>query len=244
MNARTGRRLWLTLLILVLTAGCAGLGPQPLPTQPPGIVETIIAATFSVAQAQTQAAMPANTQPAIPTDTQTPLPTPTITDTPFTPTVTLTPTPWWYYASPTPFATMTQMRRPATGGGSTGGGSYTTKAPAPTPVQLKCYFISQNPLNNTTLKPGQDFDAIWRVENNGKIAWTYTDTDLIYVSGQKMQKFYDIIDIPHTVKVGEQLEWVVDMTAPAAAGTYTTNWKMTLGIYSFCPVSLTIRVVP
>lgn len=253
MNARTGRHLFASLLILALTAGCAGLGRAPLPTQPPGVVETIIAATFAAAEARTQASFP--------TETETPLPSPTISDTPgatATPSITMTPsktltptittTPVWVLPTWTTFPTMTKMGiqtvRPSTGGGSTT--TTNTKVPAPTPNPYKCTPMSQQPSNNVEIKAGTAFDVIWTVKNTGSAEWELHSVDLLYASGTNMEKIAEtIIDIPITILVGETLAWDLDMIAPAAPGLYTTNWTMNIGRYNkFCPLSLTIKVIP
>lgn len=77
-----------------------------------------------------------------------------------------------------------------------------------------------------TLRPREDFDAIWTVRNVSSRTWDINSVDYKFVSGAEMQKFAKIFDFKQTVKPGETVRIVVDMLAPDRAGTYTTNWAI------------------
>jgi hypothetical protein len=65
--------------------------------------------------------------------------------------------------------------------------------------------------------------------------------DYNYLTGDKFHKVA-AYDLGQTVKFGETIELIVDMTAPKNAGTYTTNWALQVGSEAFCTLSLTIVV--
>lgn len=73
------------------------------------------------------------------------------------------------------------------------------------------------------VNPGEKFQKIWRVRNNGSCTWTpgYSFT---FVSGDQMSGRN--ISISSIVKPGETIDLAVDLIAPNANGTYKGNWQM------------------
>jgi hypothetical protein len=208
-------RPFLGVLVIALTLACAPTLPltAPLPTQGPGSVETIIAATANAAASQTAVFLPS----ATPTASETPTPSRTPTETP-TPTVTV------IFRLPT----FTFTPEPTSIIEFSSGEDY------------DCDLTSQSPANGTIMSPNLDFDAKWTVKNTGDKAWDRNSVDYIYVSGDKMHK-QKAYDLSITVATGDGVTLTVDMVAPGAAGTYTTKWGLRKGSV-FCTFSLTIEV--
>jgi hypothetical protein len=209
----------LLLVVLVLTA-CAPAAPQPTtdPNQVKDMVSTSVAQTLAAGQTA-QAAQASNTP--LPTNTTEPTPTALPTNTSVVPTLIIIPT-----ATNTPIV-------PAGGGG--GGG------PAPTPSPYQCQWVKQKPADWTVFKPGVDFDMIWTVKNTGTKNWEITDVDLIYLRGQKMQTFFDVIDLPAQVKPGQTIDLLIDMIAPKEPGHYSATWTLK-GAHEFCTLTISITV--
>ncbi len=156
--------------------------------------------------------------------TETPV-TPTATDEPTaTPAPTNTPMP------PTALPTATYIPWTATP-------LYTN-----TPVNNACSITSVEPLSTTILLKKADFDGKWVVKNIGAQTWETSAVDIVYKSGTKLQKLYDIEDLKTTVPYNSSLTVIVDMTAPADAGTYSTVWAIVRGSTTICTLNLTITV--
>lgn len=104
-----------------------------------------------------------------------------------------------------------------------------TAAPVILPTS-SCYvlsFISDVTIpDNTRMTPGQQFTKTWRVKNTGTCDWEEGFQVRFYSGNSLSGKTYTL---GKTVEAGSQLDISVGMTAPAAIGTYTGNWRMTDG---------------
>lgn len=87
-----------------------------------------------------------------------------------------------------------------------------------------------------------DLDVVWTVKNTSSKNWEASSVDYKYVSGSKIQKRGDAFDLPATVKPGESIRIVLDVTAPTTAGNYSTNWAIMQGNTSLCNLSYTLKV--
>jgi hypothetical protein len=107
-------------------------------------------------------------------------------------------------------------------------------------VKNTCGVISVSP---SRIAPRADFDAIWTIKNTSEKTWSADAVDYKYISGSKIHKRGEIYDLPQSVKPGETVKIMVDMLAPAAAGTYTANWALTASGSTICslPITLTVR---
>jgi hypothetical protein len=212
-TAKTKYLVWFTALALIMA--CVPTFATPaVPTIDPNAISTYIAQTANVAATQTAAAMPTLTPTATFTST------PRNTDTP-EPTATSTVIFLFYTPSPV-------ILNP-TSGTTPGSKSYA------------CTVLSVTPANGTSFASRTDFDAKWKVRNIGKRDWENNSVDYNYLTGDKFHKVA-AYDLGQTVKFGETIELIVDMTAPKNAGSYTTNWTLQAGSEAFCTLSLTIVV--
>lgn len=206
--------LYLALILLFSLSAC-----MPAATPEPPSIETIVAATYAVAKAQTAAVLPTVTN-APPTatearDTATPYPT----ETPFVvPSFTLTFTP-----SPTPAYTATNI--------TSGSGD----------ILYACNIVSLSPADGTTFKTNEEFHWVWKVENIGTAKWW---PDTAYIKYNSGDAFYIKKEaaIGDPTDPGEIGNFRVKMQAPKEPGTYTTIWSMRKGIHTFCYASLKIVV--
>jgi hypothetical protein len=204
----------------LLLSGCGLLGPAATPTTSPAdlqaTVDAMVRETIQAAEGMltnTAAAMPTNT--TAPTETTAP---PTVTPQPtatiFIPTATNTFVP----ATPKPTLTFT-------------------------PAPYACKLTSTSPAAGTKYTTNQDFDAVWKVTNNGTKNWEVGFVDLKYVSGTKMQTVADIFDVNTAVAPGGELTLIVDMKAPSTAGKYTAQWALTLDGAVMCTLPVEIEAV-
>ena len=220
-NPKVKYLIWFTALALIM-ACVPTLAVPSVPTTDPNAISTYIAQTANVASSRTAAAMPTFT----PTATFTP--TPRNTD---TPEPTATSTVIFRFFTPTSIVP-TSTQSSSGGGGSGGATSNKTYA---------CEIISITPANGTSFGSRVEFDAKWKVKNNGKSDWDKNSVDYIYLSGDKFHKVA-AYDLGKTVTPGEIADIVVDMQAPKNPGTYTTTWTLRVGSDTFCKMSLTIAV--
>jgi hypothetical protein len=220
---KIGLRMAALIAITAVLAGCATATASP--TAAPTAASTIdqqatFAPIYTEAAGTVMAALTLNAPtatPVPPTSTPSPTATPAPTNTPLPPTAMPTATyiPW----TATPLATAT----------------LTT---------YNCTITTVSPAAAETQKAGSDFDGRWVVENTGTQAWDHTAVDIKYLSGTKMQKAgEDLLDMKSDVAVGGSYTVIVDMIAPADAGTYYAYWALVQGSLTICNMNLTVVVV-
>jgi hypothetical protein len=209
---KTKYLFWFMALVTIMACVPGGAAPV-MPTIDPNVIGTFIVQTANVAFTQTARAMPTLTH------------TPTITPTRATntPEPTATNTVIFTLSSPTAVV-------PAT-----------STANATSNQAYSCQILSVTPANGTSFAGRTDFDATWKVRNNGQRNWNKDIVDYIYWSGDRIQKV-DTYDLQTTIRRGESTDLIVDMVAPKNNGTYTTVWSMRAGTETFCTLSLTIVV--
>jgi hypothetical protein len=78
--------------------------------------------------------------------------------------------------------------------------------------------------DDTMMVPGQRFTKVWRLQNSGSCTWT-PDYKVVWFFGSKLG---DSLSVPlrESVEPGESIDIMVDMTAPLAAGSFQSNWKL------------------
>ena len=113
--------------------------------------------------------------------------------------------------------------------------------PGSSGLQLECQVISQSPANNSVIAPSTTFTAKWTITNVGTYSWPSDNSDYHYVSGAKIH-LQSIYDFENSVPSGKTTELTASMKAPAASGSYSTSWRITIGKEQFCPLNLTIIV--
>lgn len=226
MSTRKVKFFYLVVTILLVMA-CVPTFAAPFPTADPNAVNTFIAQTADAASTQTAAAQPTITltptiTPTRPTETPSPTPTATVIFILSTPTLQVIPT-FTFISS---------------GGGGGGGG---TGSSGMSSANYSCQVVSVSPANGTRFDPRADFDAVWRVRNNGQRNWDRNSVDFIYDSGDRIHKVAGY-DLDANVRSGDTINLGADMEAPQNSGTYTTNWTLRVGDNEFCRMSLTINV--
>jgi hypothetical protein len=118
--------------------------------------------------------------------------------------------------------------------------SGTTGSVIPVTGGSSCQVLSTTP--TTSVSAGSDQDVTWTVKNNSTRTWNLSSVDYKYVSGSKFYNEKDRYDLRQTVKPGETVKVIVDVTAPNTAGSYTTNWALVEGSSTICSLSYTLRV--
>jgi hypothetical protein len=94
--------------------------------------------------------------------------------------------------------------------------------------------------DGTILAPGQTFNKIWRMRNNGTCAWE-TGYQFVFVGGEAMTTSTSIL-VPYTAP-GATADMLVPMTAPTGGGTHTGQWRMKASDAAFgTTVTVNIKV--
>lgn len=75
-----------------------------------------------------------------------------------------------------------------------------------------------------TFAPGTPFTKTWRIKNVGTCTWSPAYA-MVFDTGDKMGG-PDLVSVPTTVAAGQTVDLSVNLTAPAAAGTYRGYWKL------------------
>ncbi len=79
--------------------------------------------------------------------------------------------------------------------------------------------------DDTVVPSGKNFDKKWRLRNNGTCTWT-SGYRVIFVSGDAMGGAGSVQLTNGTVEPGAAVTVSVNLTAPAAPGTYRGNYKL------------------
>lgn len=217
------------LVFGMLLSGCSLTGQAAVPTIDPialqATVDAAVAQSMKTAefnQTSTAAALPTNTSTVAPTLEST-----------ATHTVEAT-------ATETATATKTILAPTAT---------KTTKPPTQkptitsTPAAYSCTLISTTPSSGTKINVNTDFDAVWKVKNNGTKVWEIGYVDLSYLSDTKMQTMGDVFDVKTAVAPGGELTLTVDMKTPATAGKYTVSFVLKMEGTVMCTLPVKIEAV-
>ena len=97
-------------------------------------------------------------------------------------------------------------------------------APAPAGCVNSMTFVADVTVKDGhQVAPGEYFQKVWRVYNNGTCTWT-PDYSFVFVSGDQMSG--NNIYIPTTVAMGQTFDIAVDLIAPTGSGTYKGYWQM------------------
>ena len=97
-------------------------------------------------------------------------------------------------------------------------------APAPAGCINSMTFVGDVTVKDgQQFAPGEYFQKVWRVYNNGTCTWT-PDYSFVFVSGDQMSG--NNIYIPATVAMGETFDIAVDLIAPVVYGNFKGYWQM------------------
>ncbi|XP_077226579.1 protein JOKA2-like [Tasmannia lanceolata] len=90
-----------------------------------------------------------------------------------------------------------------------------------------CFIQDVTVLDGTMMAPATPFTKIWRMRNNGTVAWP-SGTQLVWIGGDKLcDKFSAELEIPgNDCPVNEELDIAVDFIAPSQPGRYVSYWRM------------------
>ena len=236
------RRTLLILLIASLSLAACNVGSTPAPTVDINAINTAAVATamgqISAQQTQTALAAPSDTPPPLATDTTLPQATfalPTTAVPGASPVGTL-PT---LSFNTTPNTTQVAGFTPISG---------TPVAPINTAVlgdacNNSIYVADVTIPDGTVLKPGVDFEKVWRVQNTGTCTWD-DGYKLAFIGGDQALDpvSFEFEDKADFVAGGETADIGVNLTAPNAVGSYTANWRMQSDNGSYFGTYLTVLI--
>ena len=239
------RRILLIMLAAALSLSACSMGATPAPTVDVNAINTAAVATamgqISAQLTQTALAAPTNTPP--PTDTPLSLATVALPTTSVggasptggasgaLPTLSFNSTP-----NTTPLAGFTPISSPA--------------APVNTVVSgdacnNSVYVLDVTYPDNTVIKPGINFEKVWRVQNTGTCTWD-DGYKLVFIGGDRALDpvNFEFKRSDDFVAAGETADLGVDLTAPLADGTYTATWQMQSdqGVYFGTLLTVVVQV--
>lgn len=185
--------------------------------------------SVSVTPLETPSPINSPTSPSLPDKTiapsKTPVPPPTqravVTEAVFAfPTITPLP--------PIPSMTLPNFEETPIGGSATPVGTIQiVKIYTPTRERLKCKVELVKPQIGQDFKPGVEFEAAWRVTNQGSKIWAKEDFYFDFISGHKMHNpghgpYY----VTYTVYPDDRFRLNVRMLAPKKPGRYSATWGL------------------
>jgi len=104
-----------------------------------------------------------------------------------------------------------------------------TDIPTASPTEIPCNqakFVSDvNIPDGTEFLPNANFTKTWRLKNTGSCAWT-SGYYIVFNNGDAMNAPNAVQITSGTVAPGGEVDVSVNMQAPAAAGTYRSDWKL------------------
>jgi len=214
----TSRQIFLTFLAATLLLTGCNFGAAPAPTLDINAINTAVVGT-TVAQlssqfTQTALAAPPTSTP-LPTDTPPPPPTfelPTVEGGNALPTFSLDPA--------TPLPGFTQIVASPAGSVATAAlGDSCSNSAFEGDITIP---------DGTVLKPGENFQKVWKIRNTGTCLWDDGFT-LVYIAGSnpnldpydyKFKKSGDFVASGEAVNIG------INLTTPCKPGKYEGHWRM------------------
>jgi hypothetical protein len=231
MLVRTSpRRILLILLAAALMLAACSAGATPAPTIDVNAINTAALATAmdQIFSQQTQTALAAPSATLMPTDTSIPLATFAL---PTSAPGQASPTGNAGGALPTLSFNVTPNTTPLAGFTSV---ASSPAAPAGPTVSLgdscnNSAFVADITIpDNSVLKPGVNFQKIWRVQNTGSCTWD-EGYSLVYIGGStpNLDPYnFDFKRSNDFVAAGETADLGVELTTPCKPGKYEGHWKM------------------
>ncbi|WVZ13012.1 hypothetical protein V8G54_017542 [Vigna mungo] len=88
------------------------------------------------------------------------------------------------------------------------------------------FILDVNVLDGTMMAPSTAFTKIWRMRNNGTVAWP-KGTKLVWIGGDKFSDSHSVdLEVQDGVPIEKELDIAVDFTAPRRPGRYTSYWRL------------------
>ncbi len=78
--------------------------------------------------------------------------------------------------------------------------------------------------DDTVFPPGVEFEAAWRLRNNGTCPWS-TDYAVAFVGGDAMG-ITTTVPLENAVAPGQTEDVSITLTSPTTPGTYRSNWQL------------------
>jgi len=95
---------------------------------------------------------------------------------------------------------------------------------SPTAICDQAAFVSETIPDGTTFAPGASFVKSWRLKNTGACTWT-SSYALVFVSGSQLGAPASV-SFSGNVAPGQEVDLMVNMTAPGTPASYTSNWEL------------------
>jgi hypothetical protein len=209
------------MVVLTILLSACNIGATPAPTQDVGLIYTqaaqLVATQFAMQQTQTALAVP-----------PTPLPSPTMAAAPVIPTFPVA-TPFGVstpFGGATPFGASTPFGAATQPGGFLPTATIKALATAAAPQCDSAILIADITVpDGTELKPGKDFEKVWRIQNTGTCTWD-DGYSFVYMGGSLDGYNLYFKTEEKFVKPGATVDLGVDLTASLTPNTYQECWSM------------------
>ena len=99
--------------------------------------------------------------------------------------------------------------------------------------------------DNSEVKPGEDFQKVWRVKNSGTCTWDEGYKLAFIAGGKDLDPYsYEFKKSSDFVAGGATADLGINLTAPLKEGTYTATWRMQSdsGVYFGTPLTVVVVV--
>jgi hypothetical protein len=230
------RQILFILLTAALTLAACNVGATPAPTVDVNAINTAAVGTAMglIAGQLTQTAQAAPTSTPPPTDTPLSLATLSLPTAGASPTGGVPGTPPTISFSTTPIAGFTPVGI---------GSPVAPTAALGDACNNSVYIADVTYPDNSVIKPGTNFEKVWRVQNTGSCTWD-EGYRLMFIAGDRALdpvnfRFEDSADF---VAGGETADLAVDLTAPLAEGKYSATWRMQSDTGVFFGTLLTVVI--
>lgn len=104
-----------------------------------------------------------------------------------------------------------------------------------------CQVVATRPVGE--LAPGEEFDAVWTIQNTSNLEWAQGTVDYKWAGGEEMQKYAKRFDLDWTVPRAAVFDIAVDLVAPDNfAGWHTTTWALMFNETEMCRMKISAFV--
>lgn len=109
-------------------------------------------------------------------------------------------------------------------------------------MAVKAQYVADLTIpDDTSIPAAHVFEKVWRVRNNGDVAWGGAGYALVFTEGTPMSA-HQSYPVPVTA-VNQTADLSLTLTAPTDAGTYTSYWRLQNNQGQFFGPRLFVRII-
>lgn len=109
-------------------------------------------------------------------------------------------------------------------------------------IPHNCEVIAQSPADGSYVLAGVSVNVSWTLRNTSYDTWKAGTAAVRYLSEVKPDANETVFPLPYDVSPQHMLQITIPFTAPTIAGTYRSNWDLSVEHKAICQFFVEFRV--